>query len=135
MQTMKKEYILLILAVLFTSPAVTQVKVTANQKKSAPAHAMFGWSVTIDDDYAAISAPNESYDEVLSGGAVYLFQKNGDNWTMVQRLVPEDPHMMKLFGLSVSIHVGLLAVGCPNDNGKLGSVYLYRLDNGSWKFA
>jgi hypothetical protein len=134
MQTIKNILISLV-AILCISTGFAQVKVTTNLKNSSQPNGMLGWSVSLDGDYAAITAPNESYDDFLSGGAVYLYQKTNENWNFLERLAPDEPNTMMLFGLSVQIRNGLLAVGAPNDNGKSGSVYLYRLDQGTWKFA
>ncbi|KUO63563.1 hypothetical protein APF79_11630 [bacterium BRH_c32] len=108
-------------------------KLSSNSVSGLPAHSYFGWSVSIDGEFAAVSAPRESYDNFISVGAVYIYRWAKGNWNFIQKIIPSDPAMMKLFGASIKLSTNILLVGTPNDNGKSGAAYVYKYDGNEWK--
>ena len=50
----------------------------------------FGRTVVISGDTAAVAAPTHNSNGMLDRGAVYVYVRNGDNWTFQQKLVASD---------------------------------------------
>ena len=78
--------------------------------------ARFGGSVSIDGDYAIVSASLESMDEsggnmLYAAGAAYIFIRQGGVWVQQQKLVAADRHAQACFGSSVSISGSFAIVG------------------------
>lgn len=109
------------------------IKVTGSSSVNPAPHGHFGWSVSIEGNFCVVSAPNESYDSIVSSGAVYLYKIDGGNWKFFQRIIPNDPSVMKLFGSSVKLRGSTMLVGAPNDNGKSGAVYVYTFNGVLWE--
>ena len=69
-------------------------------------------------------------------GYVYVFEKSGDDWVLLQLLSPNDGAHLDIFGASLTATNNLLAVGAPaNDdagNGS-GSVYIFSNLDGVWQ--
>jgi len=86
---------------------------------------LFGSSVAIDSGIVAVGAPFDD-DNGADSGSVYLF--DAGTGTQSFKLVPIDGGAGDLFGSSVAIDSGVVAVGAPidDDNGVgSGSVYLF----------
>ena len=78
-----------------------------------------------------------SYDNEVSGGAVYVYYSHGGTWDNSVRIVPEKGDYYGFFGQSVCLyHDSLLMVGAfgSNDpNNHNHSAYIYCLNNGTWE--
>ena len=85
----------------------------------------------MDGDLLAIGSP----DERDGAGSVYIFQDRNtadESWGLSFKLSPKDVAAGALFGSSVSVSSGSLAVGAPRDIGG-GSVFAFkRNENDSW---
>ena len=93
----------------------------------------FGASVAVDGDIAAVGAPNAG--SGMTAGAVYVFYRNAggpDQWGQVKRIVPTSPDHYNLFGTSIALKNGILAVGAPfSGRGQLsGAAYVFYRDSG-----
>lgn len=87
----------------------------------------FGYSTSLDGDWAAISAEDDE--------DVYVFQRSGSNWFQDQSLSSPGPSGDE-FGHSVSLSGSVLAVGAPRGTGvavTTGLVYMYRYDGNTWQ--
>ena len=87
----------------------------------------FGWSVSIDGDYAIIGAPWGEDNGVFSGSA-YVFKRDGTNWNEQDKLLASDGTDDDRFGNSVSINGDYAIIGAPwdEDNGyDSGSAYIF----------
>ena len=86
----------------------------------------FGYSVAISGDWMAVGAPGAITDEKLGSthgdGVVFMFQNQGDEWTLVQRVVfpMVDPNAR--CGHSVALSGPHLVIGCPGRS----LVYFYQ---------
>lgn len=90
----------------------------------------FGFSVAISGDYAIVGAPGYSDGETLSIGAVYIFQKDSNDWD----LFSPTPRQNSFFGWSVAVNSnGVIAVGAPGDRALKGSVYIFKPNGSKWK--
>lgn len=68
-------------------------------------------------------------------GVVYIFEKNNDNWSEIQRI--ESPAGVDFgnFGIGVSFYDGYLAVGASGENNSAGKIYIYKKnESGQWIF-
>ena len=85
----------------------------------------FGQSVALSGNYAVVGDPSD--DDVAPGsGAVYVFQRQGMSWPLVEKIVASDASLFDGFGTSVAMDGsalgGFAIVGTP-DNGE-GAAYL-----------
>jgi hypothetical protein len=97
---------------------------------------VFGWSVAIAGDSAAIGAPGDD-DAGSSAGSAYVFnrdQDGGDNWGEVEKLTAGDGAANDIFGTSVAVAGDTTVVGAPtHDHGAgfaSGSAYVYERNEG-----
>ena len=94
----------------------------------------FGSALAMEGDLVFIGAPNTP-----GGGAVYVFERDGDSWTRNQKVVSTDIDEGDYFGAALAVHNGLLAVGAPGREDEAGSltdsgaVYLFTLDSSLWQ--
>ena len=97
----------------------------------------FGNSISISSDYAVVGAFEENTDDVNDSGSVYVFERDGTNWTEQARLTALDSESWAHFGSAVSISGDCIIVGVPNDDDHYmgrdsGSAYIFELDGESW---
>jgi len=105
----------------------------------------FGYSVSIDGNYAIIGAKNETGDAfgnnpLSLSGASYIFKNNSGTWSQEQKIVASDREVGDYFGTSVSISGDYSVIGAFSEdhdvnganylNGS-GSVYIYHFNNTS----
>ena len=95
--------------------------------------ALFGFSIAVAGNVAAISAPEASVANKGAAGSVYLFRYIDGNWVQTQQLNEPTPKTGNRFGYSVAMDGGTLAIsafgydGAQRDSGR---VYLYESDSG-----
>lgn len=90
--------------------------------------AYFGWSVAIDGDLVAVGAPGHGSQG--PEGAVYVFHRDAGgpgNWGEIKKIVPTSADHFNMFGMSVALSGGVLAVGAPySEMGILsGAAYIF----------
>ncbi|HEX3897060.1 MAG TPA: FG-GAP repeat protein [Rudaea sp.] len=88
----------------------------------------FGCSVSTSGNTVAVGSPRAN--GVI--GAVYLFVKAGDAWTLQQRLSPSDGAVGDIFGVAVAVSGDTLVIGSPYHGN--GTAYLYKRSGGTWSF-
>jgi predicted amidohydrolase len=94
----------------------------------------FGYSVSIDGDYALIGAVEDDDNGDYSGSA-YIFKRDGTVWTEQSKLLPSDGERRGFFGESVSIDGQYALIGAwgDDDNGYVsGSAYIFKSDGTVW---
>jgi hypothetical protein len=96
-----------------------------------PWSAFFGWTLDLDGERLAVGAVGEYYlvytGGIVSGGAAYLYEKQGSTWLPIQRLIPPVPETNGWFG-TVALDGSTLAVGEQNDGvTDDGAVHVYDL--------
>jgi len=95
----------------------------------------FGYAVSISGDYAIIGA-NGDDEKSSDSGSAYIYQRSGNYWNLVEKLVPEDGASSDYFGYAVSISGDYAVVGaCYDDDkgGNSGSAYIYQNVNNNWQ--
>ena len=94
----------------------------------------FGYSVSIDGDYAIVGARFEDYNGEDSGSA-YIFTRSGSTWTHQAKLTAITGEADDEFGCSVSINGEWAIVGArfDDDNGvDSGSAYMFKRYGSVW---
>ncbi|HCU25344.1 MAG TPA: integrin [Deltaproteobacteria bacterium] len=113
----------------------------------------FGARISLSGDILAVGVPSEDSgnpddpadNSLSSSGAVYIFERSGNEWIKTAYLKASNLEENDFFGGSVSLSGNTLAVGAPsedssdpldkNDNNasKSGAVYIFERDgNGAW---
>ncbi len=109
---------------------------------------LFGYSVSINGDYAIVGAYREDHDSnggnvLNSAGSAYIFERDGSgNWAQVQKVVASDRTVNGDFGWAVSINGDYAIVGAGGDGEDIvggnflqwaGSAYIFeRNGGGNW---
>jgi len=107
----------------------------------------FGYSVSINGDYAIIGAYQEDEDtgggNTLSlAGSAYIFYNNSETWEQKQKIVASDRAEGDWFGNSVSISGDYAIVGANYENedasggntlAAAGSAYIFYNNSGTWE--
>ncbi|MCA9186787.1 MAG: hypothetical protein R3E01_21215 [Pirellulaceae bacterium] len=92
----------------------------------------FGRAVDIDGNYAVVSAMLDD-DTASTSGSAYVFERNGENWTQIAKLVASDPQATDQFGYSVAISGDTIVVGAwlEDTNGNNGgAAYIFQQNQG-----
>jgi hypothetical protein len=96
----------------------------------------FGWSVSVSGNYAIVSAPGDETSLNNDRGSVSIFQFNGSNWVLMQKIMNTSGVLGDHFGSSVSIDRDVAVVGVSyNDIGgnvDQGSANVYQYNGSSW---
>lgn len=95
---------------------------------------LFGISVSIWGDTVAVGAAHVAGTDGPMG-AVYIFVRDGGEWTQEARLVAADGAVNDLFGTGVAVHGDTVIVGAESDedNGPAsGSAYVFIRAEGVW---
>ncbi len=98
------------------------------------AYDWFGYTVSIESDYAVIGAHWDD-DNGTNSGSVYIFHRSGTSWTEQTKLTADDGSVDDEFGRSVAIDGNYVAVGACHDdeNGTdRGSAYIFHRSGTSW---
>jgi len=111
--------------------------INEEQKLSPTANpaAQAGSSSAIFGDTAVVGAPSDTGDAIgcaPGGGAAYVFTRSGTVWTKVATLCASNGVSGDLFGKSVSINAGNIAVGAPGASSSTGAAYVYSGSGSSW---
>ena len=94
----------------------------------------FGFSVSIDGNYAIVGASFDD-DSGSNSGSAYIFKRDGTTWIQQTKLLASDGVENDFFGCSVSIDGDYAIVGayCDDDNGDLsGSAYIFKSEDTTW---
>ena len=91
----------------------------------------FGWSVSMDGNYAIIGAPDDDGNEPASGSA-YIFTRSGTTWTQKAKLLASDGATDDNFGYSVSIDGDYAIIGAYRDDSNRGAAYIFKRTGTSW---
>ena len=96
----------------------------------------FGYSVSMSGNYAIIGAPVEDGPFGVYQGSVSIYQYNGSNWVLMQKIMDATGELGGAFGYSVSISGNYAIVGAYSDDGiggsDVGSASIYQFNGTSW---
>ncbi len=94
----------------------------------------FGISVAIDGDTALVGA-HRSNEPLADCGAVYVFERTGENWNQTTKLIAPDPDSFAYFGFSVGIDANTAIVGATRDDEAgidAGAAYVFVRNQFGW---
>jgi hypothetical protein len=94
----------------------------------------FGTSAAINGDTAAVGVPGYD-DSAGSTGAVEVYVRNANGWSLEQRIVPTNANRGDRFGQAISVDADTLAVSAPGDDtaaADAGAVYVYTRTGSAW---
>ena len=95
----------------------------------------FGASVAIDGETLVVGGLQDS-DQGPNAGAAYVFVRNGTSWSQQTKLTADNFSPGNLFGFSVAISSGTVAVGSPYDDDaglNAGAVYIFTRSGTIWR--
>ena len=103
------------------------LEATLVPEADAGAASGFGATLLVTGTTVVVGAPADDY-VAENAGAVYVFTKIGNNWSLASRFNRLAPNSS--FGAAMALAAdGQLAVGAPDEGGGIGAVYVYpRLD-------
>jgi hypothetical protein len=92
----------------------------------------FGSSVFISGNYAIVGAPADDVGISIDQGSVSIYQFNGTNWVLMQKITDATGAIYDNLGSSVSISGSYAIVGAVGNSFYQGSVNIYQLSAGTW---
>jgi len=96
---------------------------------------LFGFSVDIHGSTVVVGSREAERDGVEKSGSIYVYDVSESTATLIDQIWPANNTAGALYGHSVSITDGLIAVGSPNPEAA-GSVFLYFRDQeGVWRYS
>ena len=95
--------------------------------------ALFGSDVALVGDTMVVSAIGDEQAGELAG-AVYVFGRDGDGWSQVDKIVPEGLVAYEFFGRNLAFDGATIAVSGEKYGvyAETGTVYVYRFVDGAW---
>ncbi|MFK8039215.1 MAG: T9SS type A sorting domain-containing protein [Crocinitomicaceae bacterium] len=143
---MKRIILCIITLLIATSGSMAQnwnemIKAVASDRAASD---LFGFTISIDGDRAAISAPLEGEDgaggnAVDSAGAVYIFELDAGIWMETAKIVASDRALNDRFGARICLEGDRIVIGSyiKDDVGaitieKAGAVYVFDLIGSVW---
>jgi len=88
----------------------------------------FGWSVSIDGEYAVIGANGDD----SFRGAAYVFKRSGTSWAQEAKLYALYREPDDNFGMSVSIDGEYAVIGAYGDDSFRGAAYVFKRSGTTW---
>jgi hypothetical protein len=92
----------------------------------------FGYAVAISGNRALIGQPHDEA-RGTQAGAAYIFERQGDTWKEVVKLMQDDATANDLFGVTVALDSDVAAVGAPGTDDGRGAVYVFERRDGVWR--
>ena len=115
-------------AYIFKRRGQSWIQVAKLTADDATANRLFGWAVSLTNNYAIIGAWRDSEDGSYSG-SVYIFKHRKHrihSWDQVAKLTADDAGARDYFGSSVSATDNYVIVGADGDNDSTGSAYIFK---------
>src|SRR3954471_19837037 len=112
------------LALLFTGLLATPA-LANEQQLGFSGGDLFGFSVAEEGGTLVVGAP----DDASGQGAVYVYDRQGDNWVESAKLTASDGDPGDVLGIGGAIDADTIVAGAPGDtvdmNGNQGSAYTF----------
>ena len=94
----------------------------------------FGVFVSIDRDFAVVGSRYDDNENGNDAGAVYIFERSGDDWIEQKKIIASDGAAGDLFHVS-ALQGNYLVVGAYQDDDmgdNSGSIYIYEYNGLNW---
>ena len=112
-----------------------QARLTAND---AAANDWFGTEVAIEDDMLLVGSLRDD-DRGSDSGSAYVFERDGTQWSQIDKLRPSANTDGANFGRALVIRGDLAVIGAPREtaDGQInaGAVYAFSRDGASWSLS
>ncbi len=121
-------------AYIFTRRGTEWVEQTKLVASDAMPGDYFGISVAIDGNTALVGA-HRGNEPFADGGAVYIFERTGENWNQTTKLLAPDGANFSYFGFSVGLDGNTAIVGATRDDeagNDAGAAYVFVRDQFGW---
>jgi uncharacterized protein (TIGR03437 family) len=95
----------------------------------------FGSAVALKGDTLAVGAPGSTIGSTARQGSVFVFVRNGVNWTRQRQIIANDGAANDGFGWAVALDGERLAAGAPYDDDRAldqGSAYVFERSGTNW---
>jgi hypothetical protein len=96
----------------------------------------FASAVAFDGDTLVVGNPVDKDPYGAGAGSAFVYQRDGDSWKRITKLLTEEPGKYNMFGFSVAIDGDTILVGAIADqepNGReSGSAYVFKRDQATW---
>ena len=96
--------------------------------------AAFGFSVALSGNTLVVGAMGDNTGG-SSAGAAYVYVRDGDTWSLQQKLIASDAANFAQFGLAVAVTGDTIVVGALGDDDSgygTGAAYVYHRDGVTW---
>jgi hypothetical protein len=97
----------------------------------------FGTAVSLRGDTIAVGCRYDAAVAKHDEGSVYVFVRDGATWPQRAKLYSSDPIRGDLFGTSIALGDGFLAIGAPGRDGlggiNQGAVYIFEKGGAAWQ--
>lgn len=94
----------------------------------------FGWSVALNGNTLVVGAMGDSTGGLVAGAA-YVYVRDGQTWSLQQKLIANDAAPFSQFGISVDITEDTIVVGAYGDDDSgygTGAAYIFHRDGVAW---
>ena len=100
-------------------------------------YAQFGVSVALSEDgNTAVVGASGDDENGSSAGAAYVYEHNGSDWGIPEKLMASDGAAEDAFGSSVAIWGNTIVIGAPGEDGTSGSskgaAYIFENNGTTW---
>lgn len=93
----------------------------------------YGFCIAMSGDTVAVGARRMDLNSTMKDtGAAFVYTIKNGFPVLVTKLTASDAEALDEFGQSVAFVDDLIAVGAWKDDGKKGSLYLFRMTDGAW---
>jgi hypothetical protein len=96
----------------------------------------YGWAVSVNGDYAAVSATEDTLNATTTSGSVYVYHRVNGNWVLEARILAPDAASGDEFGYTVCLAGDDLIVGAvAKHNGAVnyqGAAYVFHRNGQNW---
>jgi hypothetical protein len=101
---------------------------------------LFGNALALEENTLAVGARGADSAGKANSGAVYVYQRQGEEWSLSAKLVAEDAASRDYFGEAILLTEEALVVGAPGHDERtsgdnFGAVYLFRRSSNDWQPA
>ncbi|MGB3005714.1 MAG: FG-GAP repeat protein [Chitinophagaceae bacterium] len=97
---------------------------------------LFGYSVSICGNYAIVGTPSDDVGANVNQGSVSIYQYNGTNWVLMEKITDATGAADDNFGIGVSISGNYAIAGAYTDdvgtNTNQGSASIYQFNGTNW---
>ena len=118
-------------AYVFTYSGATWTQQARLTASDAATDDEFGYSVSIDGDYAIVGAHKDD-DNGAESGSAYIFYRSGTTWSQQAKIKPNDGAASDKFGRSVDIDGDWVIVGAPGKDSDQGFSYCFQRSGTTW---